>query len=482
MLGYGGQAGGGKTDLILGLAGTAHRRSAIFRRVFPNLKGIIDRSKEIFAPPTGTTYGTYHEGHHRWKLDDGRLIELESMQYDSDKQKQRGRPRDLIAFDEATEFSENMVRFVMAWGRTTTPGQRVRTVLTFNPPTDEAGEWIIEYFRPWLAYLHPNVFDHDNPAEPGELRWYATIDGKDVEVGGPEPVEHEGETITPTSRTFIPAELSDNPYLEETGYRRQLQALPEPLRSQLLEGDFTAGAVSNPWQVIPTEWVKLAQRRWLETNESDVPVSAVGLDVVRGGGDRLALVKRRGRYFDEILTIPGIDIEDGPRAAQVVVDALANEPHVGTINVDVIGVGSSAYDSLKAIFPGRVAPVNAAHGSDYVVERTDDKGNVMTILKMRNRRAEYHWRLREALDPVNGDDLALPPGNDLVTELCAARWKLMAGGVVQIEPKETIKKRIGRSPDLGEAVMLANYYEEPPVGWDDVEGLGKVENYQSKWT
>src|SRR5688572_18976865 len=48
VIGYGGAAGGGKTDLLLGFAGTKHYRSIIFRRVFPLLEGIEARSREIF--------------------------------------------------------------------------------------------------------------------------------------------------------------------------------------------------------------------------------------------------------------------------------------------------------------------------------------------------------------------------------------------------------------------------------------------------
>ena len=43
---YGGSAGGGKSDLIIGLALTAHQRSRIFRREGSQMQGIIDRSRE----------------------------------------------------------------------------------------------------------------------------------------------------------------------------------------------------------------------------------------------------------------------------------------------------------------------------------------------------------------------------------------------------------------------------------------------------
>src|SRR5262249_58022080 len=82
---------------------------------------------------------------------------------------------------------------------------------------------------------------HPRPAKPGEIRWYAMVDGREVEREDGQEFIHKGETIRPKSRTFIPARLLDNPYLMATGYGATLQALPEPLRSQLLYGDFSIG-------------------------------------------------------------------------------------------------------------------------------------------------------------------------------------------------------------------------------------------------
>ena len=63
------------------------------------------------------------------------------------------------------------------------------------------------------------------------------------------------DIIKPLTRTFIPSRVTDNPYLMATGYISTLQSLPEPLRSQMLKGDFEAGTEDDPWQVIPTQWV-----------------------------------------------------------------------------------------------------------------------------------------------------------------------------------------------------------------------------------
>lgn len=442
VLGYGGAAGGGKTDLALGLACTQHHRAAIFRRVAPNLKGIIERGRELFPESAGHKF---NETLHRWRLSDGRLIELESCQYEKNKEDQRGRPRDLFVFDEATEFTRSQVEFITAWNRSTRPGQRCRVVLPFNPPLEQGGSWVIDYFLPWFAHLFPDQFQHPRPAAPGELRWYATLDGQEQEVENGQPITHKGETIRPRSRTFIPARLVDNPYLARTEYESVLQALPEPLRSQLLYGDVGASAEADPWQVIPAAWVRLAQRRWEERERPDTPLSAVGVDVARGGRDKLTMADRYDNWFAPVEAIPGVNVEDGPAAAGYLLNHLGGRVP-GYVNLDVIAVGTSAYDSTKVLL-SNVNPVNAAESSRH----RDRSGK----LAMRNIRAEMHWRLREALDPEHGDNLALPPGNEVVADLCAARWKLTAAGI-QIEDKEEIKKRIGRSPDVGEAIMLAH--------------------------
>jgi hypothetical protein len=429
--------------------------------VFPNLRGVIERSREIFNPQ-GLQHGrdSYNESLHRWRLADGRQIEFESCQWEKDKEKQRGRPRDFMGFDEATEFPRTIIEFIMGWLRSTIPGQRSRVVLTFNPPVNETGTWVIDYFLPWLAYLFPTEFDHPNPAAPGELRWFAVIDGREQEFMTGESFHHEDELIEPMSRTFIPSRLQDNPKLRDTGYRSILQSMPEPLRSQLLYGDFTASAEANPWQVIPTAWVKAAQSRWMEREQPDMPVSGMGLDVARGGKDELAIARRYGTWYAEVIKVPGVDVEDGPAAAGLVFHAIEDEAHVGYLNIDVIGVGSSAYDSLKAMYPESAVPINVAKASDYVAMTKEDKPR--PLFKMKNVRAEMHWRMREVLDPVHGDGIALPPGNEVLADLCAAQYEVLAGGVIKIEKKEHIKDRIGRSPDVGEAIMMANMQPIPP--------------------
>ena len=274
-----------------------------------------------------------------------------------------------------------------------------------------------------------------------------------IQLTSGESFEHNGEMVYPRSRTFIPAKLDDNPYYAQDGrYKSVLQSLPEPLRSQLLNGDFYAAAVADPFQIIPADWVRAAQKRWMERQRPDTPLTAVGIDPSRGGKDNAAVAKRYDNWFDEVKAWDGVVIKDGAIMAELARQEIGDtEPNY--INIDVIGIGSSAYDHLKVMYK-TVSPFNGAEASEY----RDRSGK----LKMRNKRAEMYWRMRDALDPENGDDLALPPSAELLADLCSARYEVTSAGV-KVEDKEKIKERIGRSPGVGEAVMMCNFNGHP--GW-----------------
>src|SRR5215212_7404670 len=198
---YGGAAGGGKTDLLIGAAITRQQRSVIFRREYAQHSAIIDRVTEVLEPVAEQV--AYNGTERRWRPPGGRFLELGAAQHEDSVRKWRGRPHDGKFFDELPEFTEAQYLFFSGWARTTTPGQRVRTLGAGNPPTDTDGEWVIQRWAPWLDGQYPN------PAAPGELRWFVRIDDKDTEVEGPTPIAWNGETLHPRSRTFIPAKLAD---------------------------------------------------------------------------------------------------------------------------------------------------------------------------------------------------------------------------------------------------------------------------------
>jgi hypothetical protein len=104
-------------------------------------------------------------------------------------------------------------------------GQRCRVLVTSNPPTTADGLWVIRYWGPWLDPTHPN------PAKPGELRWFTTIGGEDVEVDGqgPHVIPGEPAPVMARSRTYLPASLADNPDLRAPTTPRSSRACQRSL-------------------------------------------------------------------------------------------------------------------------------------------------------------------------------------------------------------------------------------------------------------
>jgi hypothetical protein len=433
---FGGAAGGGKTDLLLGLALCAHRRSVLFRREYPQLKAVVERLRELLG-----ARGSFNANANTWRLDDGRTLELGAVQHEWDKQKYQGRPHDLVCFDELPHFLQSQFRFLIGWNRTTDRRQPCRVVAAGNPPLSPEGRWVIEEWAPWLDETYPD------PAEPGELRWYVMLDGKLHWQRTAAAVLHKGETVTPRSRTFIPARVDDNPHLLATGYKATLQGMPEPLRSQMLYGDFTAGTEDDPYQVIPTAWVRAAMARWRPEGKPVLPLDALGVDVARGGAAKTVLARRYGTWFAPLEKHPGKSTPDGPAVVALIRLALRENPRA-LVCLDALGVGASPRDFL-ALAQGEGGIVNL-FPVDFggKTEATDSSGQ----LHFANTRAQAYWHLRELLDPSGPSQVSLPPDPELLADLTAPRWSLQVRGIL-IEPKDDIVKRIGRSPDCADAVV-----------------------------
>lgn len=458
ILFYGGAAGGGKTDLLLGLCLTSQQHSIIFRREAVQLIGIEERMSAIVRTRNG-----YNSTTGVWRLPGGRVMELGSVKEPEDWMKFQGRPHDAKLFDEICHFLEPQFRALIGWLRSDDPNVRQRVVCAGNPPTSSDGQWVKRFWAAWLDPTHPN------PAKPGELRWYVTNEsGDDMEVPSGEPYKVGPDVFTPKSRTFIPSSVDDNLFLSSTGYKATLQSLPEPLRSQMLRGDFNAGASDPAWQLIPTEWVKAAQSRWTK-REAKGPMTAIGFDPARGGADKSTAARRHGTWFDQLVSVPGAVTADGPAAAGFIVPLVRNG---ACICVDAIGIGSSALDFIRGLNLN-VLPVVGSASSGL----SDKAGQ----LRFRNKRAEMYWLMREALDPTSPDPIALPPDQELLGDLCSVRYKVVTMGkvaAIQIRDKDEIREALGRSPDKGDAVAMTfvtgipapnalrtDYAPPPPPDW-----------------
>jgi hypothetical protein len=218
-------------------------------------------------------------------------------------------------------------------------------------------------------------------------------------------------------------------------------ALPEPFRSQLLFGDWTASQRDNAYQVIPTAWIEAAMARWASRTTLDVGQTAIGVDVARGGKDKTVIARRFGAWFAPLIRRHGHETPDGPSVAGLVVPLLGAGGHV---TVDAFGVGSDVYGCITP----HTQRVTGVLGNESVDDETDRAG----VLHFVNLRAAMYWRLRDALQPTEGDDIALPPDRELLADLTSVRFLPLRAHGIQLESKDDTKKRLGRSPDSADAV------------------------------
>ena len=448
VIGYGGAAGGGKSALIAGWALEKSERMLVLRSDKAQTAGVIQYLEEVLGTDKGLNRQIGF-----WNIPNKlqTLVEFGGLKDPGAHKVWQGRAHDKVAVDEATECREYQVRFVIGWNRSSNPALKPQTLLTFNPPMDAKGRWIIAFFAPWLDRKHPH------PALPGELRWFTSRDDQpDYEVPdgrpfvwGPDkspvyqipPGTLPVDVIQPQSRTFYPARVTDNPVYMATNYLSTLQALQEPMRSKMLYGDFDAGVEDSEWQCIPTAWIEAAMARWKKPDVLD-PMDCMGVDVARGGKDSTVLAMRHGNWFDELVVIPGKDCRDGFRVLAAVAEHLRDDAMVA---IDVVGVGASPFDLLRERKYRTMGVVAGATATG-----SPRKGR----LRFFNTRSQLVWQFRELLDPEANNGVALPPDRALLADLCAYWWR-PSGDAIQVASREEIIDEIGRSPDRATAVIQA---------------------------
>lgn len=257
VLGYGGAAGGGKTDSLLLVAIIAciqysSLNIGYFRREFPQLEGLggaILRSQELI--PQGAKY---NEQKHRWTFLNKARLQFNHCKEEKDVYNYQSQQFDILIIDEATQFTEFQIDYLITRNRA-----------TVDYPT----------FKPFTAM-------GTNPGNVG----HAFFKERFVDIGVPEQVyEYEYPTGIKKTHIFIPSKLEDNQILEQRdpNYRKNLSTNKYNL-DVLLGGSwevfagqvFRFRAIQNgePYhviapQVIPSDAIRFIDIDW----GGDKPVS-----------------------------------------------------------------------------------------------------------------------------------------------------------------------------------------------------------------
>lgn len=276
---FGGSAGGGKSDFLLGdyLQDVPTYGSAwpgvIFRRTYPELEELMARSRELY-PPTGAKW---NEVKRTWTWMNGASLKMRYAESDRDALRYQGHQYAWIGWDELTQW---------------------RSLFLYR------------YLRSRLRSAHDvptkRVRSAGNPGGPGHLEVKAYF--IDPAPGGYTPIL---DADTQMERMFVPSRLTDNLVLQRSDptYAGRLRGLGGNLAKAMLDGDWSIidGAFFDNWSVrnivqpfeIPADWTRFRSLDWGSARPFSVGWWAVATEDTKRGSvtvPRGALVRYREWY------------------------------------------------------------------------------------------------------------------------------------------------------------------------------------------
>jgi predicted phage terminase large subunit-like protein len=194
---FGGSAGGGKSDSLL-MAGLQYvdqpgYAGIIFRRSYPDLSlpgAIMDRARTWLAG----TPAHWNDHTKTFSFPSGATLTFGYLSHENDKYRYQGAEFQFIGFDELTQFSETLYRYLFSRMRRLEGSTVPIRMRSATNPGGQGHEWVMQRFI----------------------------------------IEHS------VDRIFIPSTLDDNPYLDRDEYLKSLSHLDPYTRQQLLAGDWFA--------------------------------------------------------------------------------------------------------------------------------------------------------------------------------------------------------------------------------------------------
>lgn len=209
--------------------------------------------------------------------------------------------------------------------------------------------------------------------------------------------------------------------------------------------------------LIPYEWVALANKKYeaiVETHGEDyIPDEDLhlGVDVAGMGRDSSFLAPRYGNFMRKLRGHQSAGKADHMKVAGMVVNELGKcLTENAWALIDTIGEGAGVFSRLQEL---GIKGATSCKFSEGPNGNTDITGQY----SFANMKAFLYWSMRDWLNPKNGYNPALPPDDLLTEEMTAIKWHYTSSGSIIMEPKDELKKRIGRSPDRLDSVANTFY-------------------------
>ena len=210
-----------------------------------------------------------------------------------------------------------------------------------------------------------------------------------------------------------------------------------------------------PEAIIPLQWVERAMRNqrtkpFVPYTEKIIAGSGrtvkrygtnirLGLDIAEFGDDMTDFYVGDDFGDVESITTEKKELTETAGTATRLIKKYNILPE--NVNIDSTGLGSGVGSMLRQ----NGIPINCIHFAQKSSDR-DEFANIVT---------EMYWAIRNRLE--FDDAFSLLDDNDLKEDLTKRKYVTNSNGAFEIEPKKAFKKRVGRSPDKGDAAALCYY-------------------------
>lgn len=313
---YGGAAGGGKSYALISdplrYFGNKHFNGLLVRRTNDELRELIWKTKELY--PQAYPGAEFKEKQSEWRFPSGAKLWMSYLERDEDVLRYQGQAFTWIGFDELTQYSTPF-----AWdylrSRLRSADPEMSKNLAMRATTNPGG--------PGHGWVKRMFID---PAPAGKAFWATNIQTGETIVY---PPGHPKAGQPLFKRRFIPARLSDNPFLAEDGnYEANLLGMSEQQKRQLLDGDWNVadGAafeefrehihVCEPFD-IPKNWRRFRSCDYGYSSFSAVHWYAIDPDGVLYVYRELYVTKKEADELAKLI----LDLEKGERIDYGVLDS-----------------------------------------------------------------------------------------------------------------------------------------------------------------
>lgn len=330
-----------------------------------------------------------------------------------------------------------------------------RILLVFNPNTPVGYAARSQRGDRWAKFrlnslTAPNVLEK-RIAIPGQVNYEWVVD----------KVE---QWCTPISAEDREEELDDFEF-EGKWYR------PEDLFRKKVLGKFPKVADD---VLIPHQWIESAQERW-KLAQGKEPVSdeirLLGVDVAGMGRDSTCFCERKGKWVAEMQSRNSGGQADHMAVAGDIAARRRRHPRM-VVSIDTIGEGAGVFSRCLELDDKRY--IISCKYSEGAKQFDRDLSDITGQYRFVNMRAYLFWCVRDWLNPKNDMGAMLPPDNQLLEEATEIRWSFRSDGRILIEPKEDIKKRLGRSTDKFDALANTFYPIRSTRKAIDLDRLSKL--------